>query len=101
MSLRKRSVSDGYGPTVSVGVTAQAELVPVVVVVVVAVDGRTGRRTAASERDRRACRSAHRANQLAAIDLPALHLDFLVCTSLDPVPIGGRSDVSRWQRRFE
>jgi hypothetical protein len=31
-SLRKRSFSDGYGPTVSVGVTAQAALVEVVVV---------------------------------------------------------------------
>ena len=38
MSLRKRSVSDGYGPTVSVGVTAHAALVPVVVVVVVVVE---------------------------------------------------------------
>jgi hypothetical protein len=34
MSLRKRSVSEGYGPAVSVGVTAHAEFVPVVVVVV-------------------------------------------------------------------
>src|SRR6185436_7968040 len=30
MSLRNISVSDGYGPTVSVGVTAQAALVEVV-----------------------------------------------------------------------
>jgi hypothetical protein len=32
MSLRIKSVSDGYGPSVSVGVTAHAALVPVVVV---------------------------------------------------------------------
>ena len=34
ISLRIRSVSEGKGPTVSAGVTAHAELVPVVVVVV-------------------------------------------------------------------
>jgi hypothetical protein len=43
MSLRKSSASEGYGPTVSDGVTAQAALVvPVPVVVVVMVDGLVG-----------------------------------------------------------
>jgi hypothetical protein len=37
MSLRKKSATDGYGPTVSLGVTVQAAFVPVVVVVVVVV----------------------------------------------------------------
>jgi hypothetical protein len=43
ISLRNRSIRDGNGPTVSVGVTAHAAFVdPVVVVVEPAVDGLVG-----------------------------------------------------------
>jgi hypothetical protein len=43
ISLRIRCVNEGYGPAVSVGATAHAELVPVVVVgVVVVLEGLVG-----------------------------------------------------------